>query len=214
MYQPLIVTAAVVLALCACSRTDESASTQPPAPPPTAGLPPAPAPETNASPATEAPAQPEPPTAAAPAEQDAAAEAPPPKPKKHAAAGTADQRQKSARSGMLRRWGEVQAILDRCDTSATGDAQEQCVQQAADAYRSANIQCDVLPSQAQRDCNAFRERLSTGMAQAPAADDAVTHTETPTMTGSSPGDPLPAERNRDSTKQQEDARGTLQEDAK
>jgi hypothetical protein len=106
----------------------------------------------------------------------------------------------------------VQAIVDRCDTERDADAQQQCFQEARAAYRSAGIECDALPSQARRDCLEFSERLSGGVAEAPQG--VVTHTEEPTMTGTSPGDPRPAERNRDSTKQQEDARGTLDEEGK
>jgi hypothetical protein len=219
----LVTCFAVVLALAACSRNEDSASnTAAPAPPANTAAPEL-APQPSASDTAAAPAPPEQPaeqpaeTASGTPEQPtetapkAADQSPPPAPKqprKHAAnAGSG-----SAGPDAFARWRKVQAMLDRCDTQADGDVKEQCLEKAREAYRSANIKCDALPSQARRDCLAFNQRLSSGVAEAPG--NAVTHTDEPAITGTSPGDPRPAERNRDSTKQQQDARGTLQEEAK
>ncbi len=204
MFKPLILSLTIVIALGACSRKDDAA--------PSAGR----APPTNAVTATpEAARDTADANAQKPAASASASERPAKEPatstetvsnkhKKQAANGAHDSA-KSARSSLRRQWREFQAMVDRCDT-ASGAAREQCLTQAKDTYLSANFKCDALPAQQRKTCLEFNERWTTTTADAPT--EAVKRDKEPMITAPDPGDPRPAERNRDSTKQNQDAVGT------
>ena len=106
---------------------------------------------------------------------------------------------------MRSRWNEFQAMVDRCDTVTSSDA-EGCLAKARDTYRAANFKCDALGAQQRTECLQFAEHWNITVSDAPASvSDApastVKRAEEPAVTATDPGDPLPAERNRDSTKQ-------------
>jgi hypothetical protein len=96
-------------------------------------------------------------------------------------------------------------MVDRCDTE-TGSAKEQCLNEARDIYRTANFKCKELRTQERQNCVQYAERWNNAAADAPTA--AVKRSQEPMITAPGPGDPRPAERNRDSTKQNQDAVGT------
>ena len=207
MLKPLILSLTLIVALCACSKKDDAASNN-------IRTPPANAVDSSKDPAgnsadstAQGPARSEPESAATPKEAAIPTEA---QPKKHKKQGpnAAHDRAKATRSVMARRWGEFQAMVDRCDI-ATGAAKEQCLKDAQEAYRSANFKCDALAARERENCRQFAERWNNAVADAPTG--AVKHAKEPTTIAPSPGDPRPAERNRDSTKQQQDAVGTLPE---
>ena len=102
-------------------------------------------------------------------------------------------------------------MIDRCDTEI-GSAQEQCLKDAKDVYRTAHFKCDALGIPERQNCLDFAERWDSAAADAPT--EAIKHDKEPTTIPTSPGDPRPAERNRDSTKQHQDAVGTLPDPAK
>src|SRR5262249_30703528 len=110
----------------------------------------------------------------------------------------------------LRRWQKFQAVVDDCDAASI--SRDICLGKAQETWRSAKINCAALPNSEQRNCRGFAERWNKPVAEAPPS--AVKHAEEPTLTSPSPGDPRPAERNRDSTKQQEDALGTAPQGTK
>jgi hypothetical protein len=204
MFKPLIFSLTLVIALGACSKKDDAASSASRAPPanavsaaPDAARDTADAPAQKAAPldsASELPAK----------EAATSTEAVSKKHKKQAANGAHDSA-KSARSSLRRQWHEFQAMVDRCDT-ATSAAREECLTHAKDTYRSANFKCDALAAPQRKNCLEFAERLTNTTADAPTA--AIKHDKEPMTTAPAPGDPRPAERNRDSTKQNQDAVGT------
>jgi len=204
MFKPFILSLTLVIALGACSKKDDAASSASRAPPADAvSAAPEAARDTTdvtaqkpitSSSASERPAK-EPPTST---------EAVANKHKKQAANGAHD-RAKSAHSSLRRQWVEFQEMVDRCST-ATGAAKEQCLTPAKGTYRSANFKCDALTAQQRKNCLEFAERWTTTTADAPTA--AVKHDKEPMITAPDPGDPRPAERNRDSTRQNQDAIGT------
>ena len=204
MLKPLIFSLALIAALSACSKKDEAVSTN-------SGTAPAPivdssrdAAGNSANGTAQAPARSEPESDATAKEAAIPTEAQPKKHKKQPNA--AHDSAKGTRSVTRRQWHEFQAKVDRCDT-ASGSAREQCLNEAKDVYRSANFKCDALAAPERVNCLQFTERWNDAIADAPKA--AVKHDKDPTTTPTSPGDPRPAERNRDSTKQQQDAVGTI-----
>ena len=104
-------------------------------------------------------------------------------------------------------WRVFRALVKKCD-ALTGESKKQCMAEARDMYLASNFKCQTLGSDKMQ-CLRYREQWESAKADLPKG--AVTHTEEPTMSPASPGDPSAAERNRDSTKQQQDAAGTLTE---
>jgi len=102
-------------------------------------------------------------------------------------------------------WHDFRALVKRCD-ALTGASKKQCMVEARDMYLASDFKCQTLGSDKMQ-CLRYREQWKSARADLPKA--AVTHTEDPTISPASPGDPSAAERNRDSTKQQQDAAGTL-----
>jgi len=210
MYKPLILSLCLIVALCACSKKDDAASSNVPTPPANSVSSSEDAAGKVANAPVQVPARSEAENERTTKEAAKSSEAEPKKHKKQTANAARD-REKGTRSGIRGRWDEFQAMVDRCDT-ATGAAREQCLAEAKDTYRSANFKCDALPTQERRNCLQFGERWNNATTDAPTA--AVKHDKEPLMTAPSPGDPRPAERNRDSTKQQQDPVGTLPEATK
>jgi hypothetical protein len=209
MFKSLILSLTLVVALCACSKKDDGASNNMRTAPAKAVDSSKEGARNGANGTAQGAAPSELESEGTPKEAALPTEAQPKKPKKQGP--NANERAKGTRSVMGRRWSEFRAIVDRCDT-ASGAAREQCLKEAKDAYRSANIKCDALATQERETCRQFAERWNSAVADAPRA--AVKHAKEPTTTATSPGDPRPAERNRDSTKQQQDAVGTLPEATK
>lgn len=108
-------------------------------------------------------------------------------------------------------WAKFRADLSKCD-SLDGAEKEQCTAAARDAYRAAGFQCDTLLEPDRKACLKYAEQWNKSVVNPSKA--AITHTTTPTITPATPGDSRPAERNRDSTKQQEDSVGGLAEPVK
>ena len=105
---------------------------------------------------------------------------------------------KSTHSTMRGRWDQFQAMVNECDTKSSS-GREECLGKARDTFRAANFKCDALGSERRTSCLQFAERWNSAVADAPGAP--VKRAEEPTVTATDPGDPRPAERNRDSTKQ-------------
>jgi len=106
--------------------------------------------------------------------------------------------EKRGHSVMRRRWDEFQAMVDRCDTEISS-AREECLSKARHTYRAAKFKCDALLREQRTSCLQFGERWKNAIADVPTAP--VKHAEEPAVVSNDPGDPRPAERNRDSTKQ-------------
>jgi hypothetical protein len=107
-------------------------------------------------------------------------------------------------SAAAKSWSEFQDMVKRCNT-LTGAEKKQCMADARATYHASNFQCESMSGQDKTLCLRYGEEWKTARAN----QEAVTHDDTPTMTSTNPGDPTPSERNRDSTKQQEDAVGEL-----
>jgi hypothetical protein len=107
-------------------------------------------------------------------------------------------------SAAAKNWSEFQDMVKRCNT-LTGAEKKQCMADARATYHASNFQCESMSGQDKTLCLRYGEEWKTARAN----QEAVTHDDTPTMTSTNPGDPTPSERNRDSTKQQEDAAGEL-----
>ncbi len=98
-------------------------------------------------------------------------------------------------------WSRFQSMVKKCD-ALTGAEKKQCMMNARDTYRASDFKCESMSGTDKTQCLKYGEQWSA-TANPPNAP--VTHTEEPTTTSANPGDPSVAERNRDSTKQQEDA---------
>ena len=109
--------------------------------------------------------------------------------------------------GTVDEWRDFRALVKQCD-ALTGESKKQCMAEARDMYLASDFNCQTLGSDKVQ-CLRYREQWKNAGADLPKA--AITHTEEPTISPASPGDPSAAERNRDSTKQQQDAAGTLTE---
>ena len=210
MRHPTILSLVLVLLLCACSKKDEPASGPVANPSVTAA---------DSSKAVTAPTDngkaSSPPSETANSATDEPASSKATDKHRKDAAKPASDEAKQARADAKHRWDQFQATVNRCATAAP-DTRDQCMSEARQAYRSAHFECDSLPSPERKDCMEFEQRwknvAEAAPATAPAA--AVKHATDPTTTSASPGDPRPAERNRDSTKQQQDAAGTLRDPSK
>jgi hypothetical protein len=117
------------------------------------------------------------------------------------------EKSKDQRSTVPEQWTDFRALVKKCD-SLTGDEKKRCIAEARDTYLASDFKCETLGSDKVQ-CLTYREQWKNARADLPKA--AITHTEEPTMSPATPGDPSAAERNRDSTKQQQDAAGTLTE---
>ena len=107
-----------------------------------------------------------------------------------------------------RTWNDFKVMVKKCD-QLTGAERTRCMDDARDAYRTSNYNCESMSQPDRTQCLKYRDQWKS--AAASESKPAVTHTDEPTMTPVTPDDPRPSERNRDSSKQQEDAAGTLQE---
>lgn len=105
-------------------------------------------------------------------------------------------------------WKEFKVMVKKCD-DLIGEQRKQCMADARDTYRASNYDCDSMSQSDKTQCLRYRDQWKS--AAASDSKPAVTHTDEPTMTTADPGDPSASERNRDSTKQQEDAAGNLPE---
>ena len=101
-----------------------------------------------------------------------------------------------------RSWNDFKVMVKKCD-QLTGAEKKQCMADARDTYRTSNYHCESMAQPDRTQCLKYRDQWTSAAAGDTKA--AVTHTEEPTMTPATPSDPAPSERNRDSTKQQEDA---------
>jgi hypothetical protein len=111
-------------------------------------------------------------------------------------------------SAAARNWSDFQGMVKKCN-ALTGTEKKQCMSDARDTYHASNFKCESMSAQDKTQCLKYGEEWKS--AKANQANPAVTHDENPTMTPATPGDPTPSERNRDSTKQQQDAAGALPE---
>ena len=102
-------------------------------------------------------------------------------------------------------WNDFQAMVKRCNT-LTGADKKECMASARDTYHASNFNCEAMSGSDKTQCLKYGQEWKSAKANPPNA--AVTHDDNPTM-DSPAGDPTAAERNRDSTKQQEDAAGNL-----
>jgi hypothetical protein len=107
-------------------------------------------------------------------------------------------------SAAARNWSQFQDMVKRCNT-LTGTEKKQCMADARATYHASNFRCEIMSGQDKTQCVRYAEEWKSARAN----QEAVTHDDTPTMTSANPGDPTPSERNRDSTKQQQDAAGEL-----
>ena len=209
MFKPLSFSLILVVALCACSKKDDSARSNVQSPPVNASDPskdtPVTADKTDPGSKTPPPAsRAEPASKGTEADKGPSKEAVIPaeekdtkqkKPVEKAAHGSA---KKGTESAMRRRWDQFQAAVNGCDTK-TGSAREECLAKATDTFRAANFKCEALGPKRRTNCLQIAERWNSPVAEAPGAP--VKHAEEPAVTATDPGDPRPAERNRDSTKQ-------------
>ena len=128
------------------------------------------------------------------------------------ATSKAGARSKSPHSLADKKWVDFRGMLRKCDALPTTQ-KEQCLVDFEDTYRALDFQCTALSKSHERQCRKYNEELKNALANLPPRS-SVTHTTEPTMTSASPADPSAAERNRDSTKQQQDAAGTTLEQSK
>jgi len=187
----------LVVAVCACSKKDDSAANNVQSPSVSAAAPSKdpPVAANNADPASENSAR----NKGASEETAIPTEAKDKQHKKPVEKSAHASGEKRSLAAVMRgRWDKFQTMVDECDTK-TSSAREECWATARDTYRTANFKCDALGPQRRTDCLRFAERWNNAVADAPSAP--VKHVEEPAVTATDPGDPRPAERNRDSTKQ-------------
>jgi hypothetical protein len=202
MLKPSMFSLALIAALCSCSKSDDAATNETAAAPENALQSPIDPARNDTSDSPQVPAsEPE-----QNAEKAATQTAPEGDEKKRPNA--AYEGAKRTRSLTERRWDTFQAAMQRCVT-ADLNAREQCLADARDAYRSADLNCAALPGRDRNECLKYAKLWEDTEADIPTA--AVTHDEEPAAIPSAPDDARPAERNRDSTKQQQDAVGSLPE---
>jgi hypothetical protein len=204
MLKPSMFSLALIAALCSCSKSDDVATDNAAAPAENALQSAINPTENEASDTAEMPA-------AAPtqsAEKAASETEPEPEGYEKQRPDAAHDRTTRTRSPTARRWEEFQATMGRC-VAVDLSAREQCLAEARDAYRSANLDCAALPGRERKECLKYAKLWADTEADVPTA--AVTHDEEPAAIPAAPDDARPAERNRDSTKQQQDAVGTLPE---
>jgi hypothetical protein len=202
MPKPSMLSLALIVALCSCSKSDDVA-TNDTATPPDNTLQSAIDPTENATDDTAQVPVSEPERST----EKAATETEPRKHEKQMP-NAANDKAKRTRSPTARRWDEFQAAMERC-VAVNLSAREQCLADARDAYRSANFDCAALPRRERQECVQYAKLWQDAETDIPTA--AVTHDEEPAAIPAAPDDPRPAERNRDSTKQQQDAAGSLPE---
>ena len=227
MLKPLMLSIGLIVALTSCSKRDDETSSQMTAPPVRTAEPSKDASASNdtagngASSALVAQSKPKSLSTAeaATTSSDSGASGqkkqtdvmPKKEKKREASQGTA----KSGRSPIVKRWDEFQATVDVCAAAPAVD-REQCLTEARHAFRSANFQCDTLPARERKNCLQFAERWNGAGADAQtteqAPSDVVKHDDEPMTMPAHPADTGPAERNRDSTKQSQDAVGTASDD--
>jgi len=108
-----------------------------------------------------------------------------------------------------RSWETFKTDRDSCNGLSSTD-RDRCLARVTEHYRGAHFDCDAVPQSDQRLCAEFVGGRGTTAASQPPSK-AVTHDKDPTTLPATPGDSRPAERNRDSTKQNQDAVGAIPE---
>ena len=108
-------------------------------------------------------------------------------------------------STAAKNWSDFKGMVKRCNT-LTGADKKECMANAQDTYHASNFNCETMSGSDKTQCLKYRQEWKSAKANQP--NPAVTSDDNPTM-DSPAGDPTAAERNRDSTIQQEDATGTL-----
>src|SRR5512145_3474973 len=130
MLRPSMLSLALIVALCSCSKRDDVATNNMPALPENIVRSANSSTEKDANDVAQIPAS-EPQSA-----EEAATETEPKEYEKQGANAAPDRARKGTRSLTARRWDEFQATIKRC-VSVALSAREQCLAEARDAYRSA-----------------------------------------------------------------------------
>jgi hypothetical protein len=126
--------------------------------------------------------------------------------RKVAAASQSGSDPVNARKSADQMWRTFKAEKSRCSTLGATE-RARCLTEVGERYQSARFDCAALPEPDRTLCTQYTIQGDTAMESPPKAP--VTHTKNPTTIPETPGDSRPAERNRDSTKQQQDAAGAL-----
>jgi hypothetical protein len=111
-----------------------------------------------------------------------------------------------AHSAPARNFSDFKVMVKRCD-ALTGSERKQCMADARDTYRDSHFNCDAMSAEDKTQCLRYGQWWKSAATE---ENSAVTHTENPTTMPATADDPAPAERNRDSTKQNEDANHSLE----
>ena len=167
---------ALIVALCSCSKNDEVATNNTAAPPKNILQ--------SASSSTENDAND---TAQIPVSertQFAQRAATEPKGYEKQGPNAAPDRTKGTRSLTARRWDEFQATIKRC-VAVTLSAREQCLAEARDTYRSANFDCAALPGREHNECLKYAKLWEDTEMDVPTG--AVTHDEESAAMAAPPG---------------------------
>jgi hypothetical protein len=196
---------ALIVALCSCSKSDDVATDNTAAPPKNILQSAHNSTENDATDTAQIPAS-EPKQFA-----EKAATETEPKGYEKQGPNAAHDRAKGRRSLTARRWDEFQAAIKRC-LAVTLSAREQCLAEARHTYRSANFDCAALPGREHKECLKYAKLWEDTEIDVPTA--AVTHDEEPAAIPAPPDDAGPPERNRASTEQSQDAVGTASDEAK
>jgi hypothetical protein len=112
------------------------------------------------------------------------------------------------RASADKKWIDFHGMLKKCYAMSSPE-KAQCLADAGDTYQALKFDCRALSNSDKKQCLKYDDELKS--ATASLSTPAVTHTTEPTMTSTNPGDSSAAERNRDSTKQQQEAAGAVTE---
>jgi hypothetical protein len=215
MLKPLILPFALVAALTACSKSDESTKANvSTAPTNTSQQAPERNEESHASTSQPIVQSEAPTTGSVKNTPEPAAEVGNPKRKEPHAQDAPSK----VKSPTIRRWEEFQARVDKCVTAAAGE-REACMAEAKGFFQASNFKCNTLAGDARKNCLLFSEQWNAASNDTlPLPDDTSTavvkSAKEPSTNPEFPSDPRPAERNRDSTKQHDDATETPSDTAK
>lgn len=168
---------ALIVALCSCSKSDDVAMIN------TAALPGNIVQSANNS--TENDANDTAQIPASEPEQFAEKAATEPKGYEKQGPNAASDRVKGTRSLTARRWDEFQAAIKRCVAVALS-ARGQCLAEARDTYRSANIDCAALPGREHKECLKYAKLWTDTEMDVPTG--AVPHEEESAAIAAPPGD--------------------------
>jgi hypothetical protein len=109
-----------------------------------------------------------------------------------------------AQSRAVRRWDAFRASMKRCVAVPLSD-RGQCLAEARDGYRSANINCSALPGGQHKECLKYAKLWADTETDVPTAE--AQQDEGPAATPATPEGEPPAEPSWDSTLQQQDSVG-------